>query len=752
MYALSVVAHVDHGKTTLLDSILSHTRIISRASAGQLRYLDSREDEQERGITLKLSFFQAENFVFIDTPGHIDFASLIECSSRLCDFFIFIVDVNEGITPRTLSLLNLMRSKKCVLVLNKVDKLINSREVLYKQLNRIIESMNVFLNDEYFAWSKNNIIICCSISLYGLNYNVFKKIKENNTVKDAIAFIFLMCANSTDLKIKEKKAKLSQLLRNRKIEEGRLENIFPLSDSVFDSLSNLVSSFNSELPILSQKDQENYENGRITEKRRVENEGEAATYDNAEQQRIGNAGETNSYQNRKITGSEGGMKRDEIYLREFPSQTEISNTQKDAVSEESIIGITTYAIEKGEEILFVTKIFADVEKDMAVFSNVSGRSRECKIEKIYEFNGNKLVHVRRSVAPNIIAIKSNFERNSVLTLNRYKVTQNVLKARPFYIKKIKPRIDLTVQIRRLSFFEPILRAKMNKFGEIELLCEGHMHFEKISQDLNFEFDELPFYDAIYEGCGEMKSDTLVFDDLKVYVKIDQCENKENDVIIEYEESVSEKREKVMVEPSENVPREEDTHRSNDNGNECTRKSSRTDNAITNEMRNAIGIFSKKGILLNEKICFTSFSVEIKGKYSENLLAKFLKMLSSTYESTTPTPILFYYRCKLSITEEYLGRCYKLLNKYHYKLISNDFDEKNEFFIVEFHLRRRLYNEFHDELKCSTRGTFYLHTMEEGYLRYDDEWNDVIESERKRKGMHKEEVLVSEPEKQRTLKK
>ncbi len=80
----SMIAHIDHGKTTLIDSLITSTGFFSKSLADELRYLDSRKDEQERGITLKLSPIKLQNgHTFIDTPGHVDFDSLIFSSSAL---------------------------------------------------------------------------------------------------------------------------------------------------------------------------------------------------------------------------------------------------------------------------------------------------------------------------------------------------------------------------------------------------------------------------------------------------------------------------------------------------------------------------------------------------------------------------------------------------------------------------------------------------------------------------------------------
>ncbi|AMD19399.1 HBR498Wp [Eremothecium sinecaudum] len=231
---ICILAHVDHGKTSLSDSLLASNGIVSQRLAGKVRYLDARPDEQLRGITMESSaislYFRVlhkqegrdeplvdEHLInLIDSPGHIDFSSEVSAASKLCDGAVVLVDVVEGVCSQTVTVLRQCWTEKLkpVLVLNKIDRLITELQLTpqeaYKHLSKIIENVNSVIGsffagdrllddlswreqlennanaefvdkddtDLYFEPSKNNVIFASAIDGWGFNVGTFAKIFE----------------------------------------------------------------------------------------------------------------------------------------------------------------------------------------------------------------------------------------------------------------------------------------------------------------------------------------------------------------------------------------------------------------------------------------------------------------------------------------------------------------------------------------------------------------------------------------------
>lgn len=127
---IAIVAHVDHGKTTLIDGLLkqSNTFRDNQAEMSQELIMDSNDQEKERGITItaKVTAVQHEAYRIniIDTPGHADFSGEVERTLNMADGCILVVDAQEGPMPQTKFVLSkaLEHGLKPVVVINKIDK------------------------------------------------------------------------------------------------------------------------------------------------------------------------------------------------------------------------------------------------------------------------------------------------------------------------------------------------------------------------------------------------------------------------------------------------------------------------------------------------------------------------------------------------------------------------------------------------------------------------------------------------------
>jgi len=154
---IGTAAQIDHGKTTLSDSLIAGAGMISEELAGSQLFMDYDEQEQARGITINAAIasmvhdFEGGQYLInlIDTPGHVDFGGDVTRAMRAIDGVIILDDAVEGIMPQTETVIRqaLKERVRPVLFINKVDRLVNELKISPDQMQQRFQKIIGVVND-----------------------------------------------------------------------------------------------------------------------------------------------------------------------------------------------------------------------------------------------------------------------------------------------------------------------------------------------------------------------------------------------------------------------------------------------------------------------------------------------------------------------------------------------------------------------------------------------------------------------------
>lgn len=246
----TVIAHIDHGKTTLTDSLIAASGLLSKDVAASAKLLDYDMIEQERGITIKSSgislIHDREDHEYlihlVDTPGHIDFSSHVTRGLRLTDGAIVVVDVIEGVMVQTETVTRqaIEEAVRPMLFLNKIDRLITERklnaEQVAEQIKRVVMEFNgmlgKYIDDDLLekwqvSFARNSLCVGSALDKWGIGIEVLRSRAGESADRETMQETFL-----------ELLKEIVEAYRNEN--EDELSKRYPVAETTLDSVVQIV--------------------------------------------------------------------------------------------------------------------------------------------------------------------------------------------------------------------------------------------------------------------------------------------------------------------------------------------------------------------------------------------------------------------------------------------------------------------------------------------------------------------------------
>ncbi len=235
---IGIIAHIDHGKTTLADSLLAGAGLLSTQMAGMARVLDYLDEEQKRKITIKTAnislLYKTAGTPYIinlvDTPGHVDFTGKVTRALRVIDGAVVVVDAVEEIMAQTeiVTRQALEERVRPVLFINKVDKLMVELQLNEEQIQKKLDQIISRFNDLIETYAEPQ----------------FKNQWKISTSMGNVAFGSALHGWGFTMKMaKRQNIKFSDLIKaNENNQETKLKSTLPVYEAVFEMAIAVIPS------------------------------------------------------------------------------------------------------------------------------------------------------------------------------------------------------------------------------------------------------------------------------------------------------------------------------------------------------------------------------------------------------------------------------------------------------------------------------------------------------------------------------
>lgn len=391
--------------------------------------------------------------------------------------------------------------------------------------------------------------------------------------------------------------------------------------------------------------------------------------------------------------------------------------------------------------LFITKIVqGELRKGDRVYNSNEEESKIVIIEHIYDIYIDNYEEIDVAVGPTIVAIQGDLLKNSGISLCPIEFNLKHFLS-PFFGSKLllnnfEQLSDIKQTIKVMSFTEPHLKVKLNKYSELEFKCSGNVQFEKICNDLQ---------DSGYKFAIKLphKEFREFVRNTNRYVFAD--DNTHFEIIIGSSDDFNKDNEILCDIFGENFYQNAIKNISQNNFYVIE------SNSNAHIIENVLDVFSNSGSLINEKIINSFFAIKTYKEDGKNFFSALRNELSLAYLQSDPSICPLYYTIKLSLSDMYLGAIYLLLQKHHYLLEQEEFNDETSFYVIQCKIPQYIFNDFVEDLKIKSKGTAYLEVIDNGFS-WEKDFHFMIETIKKEKGIYYGEKIIEAPEKQRTLRK